>query len=135
MLSLAVFCTIQLKLHVCEDALTRKLQHNGIKDDMTTRFSVTRLRNKMMISKQSFSSRAIFIILAHNNSELSRGGHALVAKLALDANSRACCYTRVRSNKHFVFSFLFRSPFHLDLLVSIRTQRCQIGQNYYFFQF
>lgn len=25
-LSLAVFCTIQLKLHVCEDALTRKLE-------------------------------------------------------------------------------------------------------------
>lgn len=25
-LSLAVFCAIQLKLHVCEDALTRKLE-------------------------------------------------------------------------------------------------------------
>lgn len=109
MLSLAVFCAIQLKLHVCEDALTRKLQHSIKQMNTTTRYFLG-LSNKMMIFEPSFLSRAISIILSCNNSEFLRGvawrgttrrgsGHALVGKLL----RLMPILERVESTRYFVF--------------------------------
>jgi hypothetical protein len=51
-LSLAVLCTIQLKLHVCEDTLTRKLQQNNAKSVIWQSMKcVSRLCNTVIVLK------------------------------------------------------------------------------------